>query len=60
MIISDVKRGKGKAAGKHNAGLSESNEEYVFRSWLFLILLSLNVDLWLNGAIVKLDSLHQS
>jgi hypothetical protein len=30
MIVSDVKRGKGKAAGKHDAGLSESDEEYVF------------------------------
>lgn len=60
MIVSDVKRGKGKAAGKHDAGLSESDEEYVFLLWLSLILLSLNVDLWLNGAIAKPDTLHQS
>ena len=59
MTVSDVKRGKGKAAGKHDAGLSESDEEYVFLSWLSLILLSLNVDLWLNGVIAKPDTLHQ-
>ena len=61
MIVSDVKKGKGKGktTGEHNAGLSESDEEYAFLPWLSLILLSLNVDLQLNGVIVKLDILHQ-
>ena len=59
MIISDVKKGKGKATGKHDVGLSKSNEEYVFLPWLSLILLSLNADVPLTGVIVKLDMLHQ-
>ena len=59
MIILDVKKGKGKAAGKHNVDLWVNNEEYVFLPRLYLILLSLNVDLHLNGVIAMLDAMHQ-